>query len=173
MPTKKDPRTRATSAKDKAEALGRAIRELREARGLSRAELLDRVYTELENDGIDYKVRGDWWLNGIENGEKAKQLPREYIDAFIRALGCTPLETVHLLMLADLNMLTGSPNPTYAAGLAFVLTEVFKNAIGVVEAQIDPATAARLDEREWLAVGKTVLELVIAEMEDQLKERTR
>ncbi|HEY0738281.1 MAG TPA: hypothetical protein VGD69_25410 [Herpetosiphonaceae bacterium] len=149
------------------EALGRAISDLRKKRGWTRAVLLDRLYTELSKQGIDYKVKGDWWLSSIENGEKAKQLPREYIDAFILALNCNKLEAVQLMILADLNMLTSTAPTTYAAGLIFVLMQVFRKALTAIEEQIDEVQAAELSEREWLAIGKAVLDVVIADLESQ------
>jgi transcriptional regulator with XRE-family HTH domain len=148
----------------RASALGHAIRVLREERHMSRAELLDRFYTELEHAGIDYTVKGDWWLSGIENGDKAKQLPHTYLDAFIRALACTPLEAIRLLFLADLNTLTCASHMSYTIGLTYVLREVFPAALKVIEAQIDETTAARLDEREWMEIGRSVLEVVVADM---------
>jgi hypothetical protein len=172
MPTKKATYHQNDGTKTKAIALGKAIRELREERKLSRAELLERFYKELENAGIDYKVKGDWWLTGIESGDKAKQLPREYINAFIRALKCTNLEAVRLLMLADLNMLEITSDTAYTAGLAYVLTEIFTTALKTLEAKIDEETAAQLDEREWMEVGKAVIEVVTDDLANRLARQT-
>lgn len=144
-------------------ALGKALRTLREDRQLSRAELLDRFYTELEHAGIDYKVKGDWWLSGIENGDKAKQLSRAYIDAFIRALNCTKLEAVGLLVLADFNVLTSLPNTLHTTGLTYVLSEMFTSALKMLEARLDETMATQLDEREWMEIGRAVLAVVAAE----------
>ncbi|HEX6293148.1 MAG TPA: hypothetical protein VFZ66_28460 [Herpetosiphonaceae bacterium] len=162
MPTKKTPDGHDRNTRDRAIALGKALRMLREERQLSRAELLDRFYTELESEGINYKVKGDWWLTGIENGDKAKQLPREYIDAFIRALKCTRLEATHLLILADLNTLPNLPNTSYTTGLTYVFAELFTAALKALEARIDEATAARLSERAWMEIGRAVLQAVAA-----------
>lgn len=152
------------------QALGRTLRNLREDRHLSRAELLDLLYTELEKAGIDYKVKGDWWLNAIESGEKAKQLSRDYIHAFIRALQCTKLEAIHLLLLADLNVLANSTNNHYVNGLTYVLLEIYSEALTIAVARIDAETASRLNEREWLVVGKAILELVINDLEGRVVE---
>lgn len=149
----------------KTQVLGRTLRNLREDRHLSRAELLDRLYTELEKAGIDYKVKGDWWLNAIESGEKAKQLSRDYVNAFIRALQCTKLEAIHLMLLADLNVLSSTINNSYVNGLAYVLLEVYTEALTIAVARIEAETASKLNEREWLVVGKAILELVISDLE--------
>lgn len=168
MPINQDSEHQDDRTRDRAIALGKALRMLREDRQLSRAELLDRFYTELEVKGINYKVKGDWWLTGIENGDKAKQLPREYIDAFIGALKCTKLEAIQLLVLADHNTLANLPTTSYTIGLTYVFTEVFTPALKILEAQLDERAAAGLNEQGWREISKPVLEVVVADLQNQV-----
>lgn len=153
--------------KSSSQALGYALRRLREDRKLSRAELLDRLYTELEQGGINYQVKGDWWLSDIENGEKTKMLPREYIDAFIRALGCTKLEAIELLVLADINILARDEHNPHVTGLSYVLAEVFGNALEVLKSLINEDVAQELNEREWIVIGTLVLETAIQDLQSR------
>jgi transcriptional regulator with XRE-family HTH domain len=87
-----------------AQRCGAAIARLRTLRNLSRAQLVARLYDEIDPSDQIYERINVIWLARLENGRVVK-VARPVVEALCRALHCTPRERAWLLLHADRNVL--------------------------------------------------------------------
>ena len=74
-----------------AQRCGTAVARLRTLRNLSRAQLVARLYDEIDPDDHTYERISVAWLARLENGRIVK-VTRPTVEALCRALRCTPRE---------------------------------------------------------------------------------
>ena len=146
-----------------AQRCGAAVARLRTLRNMSRAQLLARLYDQIDPTEHTYERISLTWLARLENGRIVK-LARPIIEALCRALGCTPRERAWLLLQADRNVLAGAADqPTEAAELlTYAIDLLHRETPGVLGPLLGSRRACALDELEILGLAATALEFAIA-----------
>jgi transcriptional regulator with XRE-family HTH domain len=141
---------------------GAEVARLRNHLGWSRATLVDRLRDLLDPSEPNYESISESWLARLENGRMVK-VPRPILEALGHALGCTPQERAHLLLLADRNVLAHPDQaPTAVARLLnFVAAQLYNEADEILTTLLEQRQAQTLDEREMLEIVATALEMVI------------
>jgi transcriptional regulator with XRE-family HTH domain len=145
-----------------AQRCGAAVARLRTLRNLSRAQLIARLYDEIDPADHTYERISVTWLARLENGRIVK-VARPTVEALCRALGCTPRERAWLLLHADRNVLAGAGDqPTQTAELlTYVIDQLHREAREILAALLGPRRACALSELELLELAATALEIAI------------
>lgn len=139
---------------------GEEIARMRTVRRLSRARLVARIGTEIEEDDPCADSISESWLKRLETGVLVK-LPRPTLEAICRALRCTPRERARVLLLADRSALAGDDAPdAVAEALAFVTLRLHEQAHAVMADLIGQRRASELTEAEIMEITATALELL-------------
>src|SRR5262249_49545252 len=122
-----------------AEHLGRAVARLRTLRKLSRAQLVARLYDEIDPADHTYERISVTWLARLENGRIVK-VARPTIEALCRALRCTPRERAWLLLHADRNVLaSATTEPTEEAELlTYVIDQLHPDMREILASLLGP-----------------------------------
>jgi transcriptional regulator with XRE-family HTH domain len=146
-----------------AQRCGAAVARLRTLRNLSRAQLLARLYDQIDPADHTYERISVAWLARLENGRIVK-VARPTVEALCRALRCTPRERAWLLLHADRNILASADDqPTETAELlTYVIDQLHREAPETLAALLGPRRACTLSELELLELTATALEIVIA-----------
>jgi transcriptional regulator with XRE-family HTH domain len=145
-----------------AQRCGAAIARLRTLRNLSRAQLVARLYDEIDPSDQIYERINVIWLARLENGRVVK-VARPVVEALCRALHCTPRERAWLLLHADRNVLASDePNET-AELLTYVVEQLHRESPEILAALLGSRRACALDELELLEITATALEIVITQ----------
>jgi transcriptional regulator with XRE-family HTH domain len=146
-----------------AQCCGAAVARLRTLRNLSRAQLLARLYDEIDPTDHTYERISVTWLARLENGRIVK-VARPTVEALCRALRCTPRERAWLLLHADRNVLASAGDePTETAELlTYVVDQLHREAREILTALLGPRQACALSELEILELTATALERAIA-----------
>ena len=146
-----------------AQRCGVAVARLRTLRKLSRAQLVARLYDEIDPTDHAYEHISVTWLARLENGRVVK-VARPIVEALCRALRCTPKERAWLLLHADRNVLAGAGDePAEAAELlTYAIDELHREAREILAALLGPRQACALSELEILELTATALEIAIA-----------
>jgi transcriptional regulator with XRE-family HTH domain len=146
-----------------AQRCGAAVARLRTFRNLSRAQLIARLYDEIDPADHTYEHISVTWLARLENGRVVK-VARPMVEALCRALRCTPRERAWLLLHADRNVLAGAGDePTQTAELlTYVIDQLQHEAPEILAALLGARRACALDELELLEITATTLEIAIA-----------
>lgn len=85
---------------------GTLIRQMREARGWKRRELIARYQQRLEEQNPNYdlsEIPSETWLGRVENGKSAT-VTRQNIVLLCEALECSQQDQVNVLLAADRNI---------------------------------------------------------------------
>lgn len=139
---------------------GEEIARLRNIRNMSRARLVARISTEIDEDDPSADSISESWLKRLENGVLVK-LPRTTLDAICRALRCTPRERARVLLLADRSALATEETPdAVAETLNYVTLRLHEQAHAVMADLIGQRRAADLDESEIFEMTATALEML-------------
>lgn len=141
---------------------GAAIARLRTLRNLSRAQLVARLYDQLDPTGPGYERINVTWLARLENGRVVK-VARPVIEALCRALDCTARERAWLLLHADRNVLAGDQPDETAELLTYVAEQLQRESSEILTTLLGPRRACALDELELLELTAMALEIVIAQ----------
>jgi len=151
-----------------AQRCGAAVARLRTLRKLSRAQLLARLYDEIDPADHTYERISLTWLARLENGRIVK-LARPTVEALCRALRCTPRERAWLLLHADRNVLASAGDePTEADELlTYVIDQLHREARESLAALLGPRRACALSELELLELTATALEIAIAQRREE------
>lgn len=146
-----------------AQRCGAAVARLRTLRKLSRAQLLARLYDEIDPDDHTYERISITWLARLENGRVVK-VARPIVEALCRALDCTPRERAWLLLHADRNLLASAADePTETAELlTYAIDQLHREVPEILAALLGPRRAGVLSELELLELTATALQLAIA-----------
>jgi transcriptional regulator with XRE-family HTH domain len=146
-----------------AQRCGAAVARLRTLRKLSRAQLLARLYDEIDPADHTYERISVTWLARLENGRIVK-VARPTVEALCRALRCTPRERAWLLLHADRNVLASAGDePTEEAELlSYVVDQLHREGREILAALLGPRRACALSELELLELTATALEVAIA-----------
>lgn len=146
-----------------AQRCGAAVARLRTLRNLSRAQLVARLYDEIDPANHTYERISVTWLARLENGRIVK-VARPTVEALCRALRCTPRERAWLLLHADRNVLASAGDePTETAELlTYVIDQLHREAREILAALLGPQRARALSELELLELTATALEIAIA-----------
>jgi transcriptional regulator with XRE-family HTH domain len=146
-----------------AQRCGAAVARLRTFRNLSRAQLIARLYDEIDPADHTYEHISVTWLARLENGRVVK-VARSMVEALCRALRCTPRERAWLLLHADRNVLASAGDePTQTAELlTYVIDQLQHEAPEILAALLGARRACALDELELLEITATALEIAIA-----------
>jgi transcriptional regulator with XRE-family HTH domain len=141
---------------------GAAVARLRTLRNLSRAQLVARLYEEIDPSDPIYERINVIWLARLENGRVVKVV-RPVVEALCRALRCTPRERAWLLLHADRSVLAGDPPGEPAELLTYVVEQLHREASEHLAALLGSRRACGLDEIELLEITATALEIVLAQ----------
>jgi transcriptional regulator with XRE-family HTH domain len=146
-----------------AQRCGAAVARLRTLRKLSRAQLVARLYDEIDPADHTCERINTTWLARLENGRTVK-VTRPMVEALCRALHCTPRERAWLLLHADRNVLAGaSDQPTETAELlTYAIDQLHREAPDIVAILLGSRRACELSELELLELTATALESAIA-----------
>ena len=146
-----------------AQRCGAAVAQLRTLRKLSRAQLLARLYDEIDPTDRIYEQISVTWLARLENGRVVK-VARPTVEALCRALGCTPRERAWLLLHADRNVLASAGDePTETAELlTYVIDQLHREAPEILATLRGARRACALSELELLELTAAALEITIA-----------
>jgi transcriptional regulator with XRE-family HTH domain len=146
-----------------AQRCGAAVARLRTLRNLSRAQLLARLYDEIDPADQTYEHISVTWLARLENGRVVK-VARPTVEALCRALRCTPRERAWLLLHADRNVLaSATTEPTEEAELlTYAIDELHREARETLVALLGPRRACARSELELLELTAAALEIAIA-----------
>lgn len=146
-----------------AQRCGAAVARLRTLRNLSRAQLVARLYDELDPADHTYERISVTWLARLENGRIVK-VARPMVEALCRALRCTPRQRAWLLLHADRNVLASATDePTETAELlTYVIDQLHRDAPEILAAELGSRRACALSELELLELTATALEIVLA-----------
>jgi transcriptional regulator with XRE-family HTH domain len=156
-----------------AQRCGAAVARLRTLRNLSRAQLLARLYDEIDPADHIYERISLTWLARLENGRVVK-VARPTVEALCRALHCTPRERAWLLLHADRNVLaTAGGQPTEEAELlTYIIDQLHREGREILAALLRPRRACTLSELELLELAATALEIATAQRrEEQAAQR--
>src|SRR5262245_2553078 len=148
-----------------AQRCGAAVARLRTLRNLSRAQLLARLYDQLDPADHTYEHISLTWLARLENGRIVK-VARSTVEALCRALCCTPSERAWLLLHADRNVLASAgDHPTQTAELlTYVVDHLHREAHEFLATLLGPRPACALSELELLELTATALESTIVQL---------
>jgi transcriptional regulator with XRE-family HTH domain len=146
-----------------AQRCGAAVARLRTLRNLSRAQLLARLYDQIDPADRTYERISVAWLARLENGRIVK-VARPTVEALCRALCCTPRERAWLLLHADRNVLAGADDqpPQTAELLTYVIDHLHREAHEILAVLLGSRQACTLSELELLDLTATALGTVIA-----------
>ncbi len=146
-----------------AQRCGAAVARLRTLRKLSRAQLVARLYDEIDPTDHTYERINTTWLARLENGRIVK-VTRPTMEALCGALRCTPRERAWLLLHADRNVLAGAGDqPTETAELlTYVIDQLHREAPEILATLLGSRRACALSELELLELTATALESAIA-----------
>lgn|SRR5262245_2430210 len=146
-----------------AQRCGTAVARLRTLRKLSRAQLVARLYDEIDPADHTYERICVTWLARLENGRIVK-VARPTVEALCRALHCTSRERAWLLLHADRNVLaSATTEPTETAELlTYVIDQLHREAREILVALLGPRQACALSELELLELTAAALESAIA-----------
>jgi transcriptional regulator with XRE-family HTH domain len=146
-----------------AQRCGAAVARLRTLRKLSRAQLLARLYDQIDPADHTYERISVTWLARLENGRIVK-VARPTVEALCRALRCTPKERAWLLLHADRNVLaSATTEPTEEAELlTYVIDQLHREAREILATLLGPRRACALSELELLELTAQALEMAIA-----------
>jgi transcriptional regulator with XRE-family HTH domain len=148
-----------------AQRCGAAVARLRTLRNLSRAQLLARLYDEIDPADRIYEQISLTWLARLENGRVVK-IARPTVEALCRALRCTPRERAWLLLQADRNVLAGTTTePTETAALlTYAMDQLHREAGETLAALLGPHLTCALSELELLELTAMTLAGAIARL---------
>jgi transcriptional regulator with XRE-family HTH domain len=151
-----------------AQRCGAAVARLRTLRNLSRAQLVARLYDQLDPNERTYEHISVTWLARLENGRIVK-VARPTVEALCRALRCTPRERAWLLLHADRNVLSGAgAEPAETAELlTYAVDQLHREAHEILAALLGSRQACALSELELLELVATALEIAIARRQGQ------
>jgi transcriptional regulator with XRE-family HTH domain len=142
---------------------GAAVARLRTLRNLSRAQLVARLYDEIDPADHTYERIGVTWLARLENGRIVK-VARPTVEALCRALRCTPRERAWLLLHADRSVLASAGDePTETAELlTYIIDQLHREARESLATLLGPRRACALSELELLELTAKALAIAIA-----------
>jgi transcriptional regulator with XRE-family HTH domain len=142
---------------------GAAVARLRTLRSFSRAQLVARLYDQLDpadpmSEGISVS-----WLARLENGRIVK-VARPTIEALCRALGCTPGQRAWLLLQADRNVLASTHDEPIETAelLTYAIDHLYREVPEILATLLGSRRACALDELEILKLAATALDIAIA-----------
>jgi transcriptional regulator with XRE-family HTH domain len=142
---------------------GAAVARLRTLRNLSRAQLLARLYDQIDPADPTYERISPSWLARLENGRIVK-VARPTVEALCRALGCTPRERAWLLLQADRNVLAspgGGPSQI-AELLTYAIDQLQRDTPAILASVLGSRRACALSDLEILELAARSLEIAIA-----------
>jgi hypothetical protein len=145
-----------------AQHCGAAVARLRTLRNISRAQLVARLYDQLDPADQTYERINVAWLARLENGRVVK-VARPIVEALCCALHCTPRERAWLLLHADRNVLAQAddePNET-AELLTYVMDQLYRESQAILATLLRSRRACALDKLELLQIAATALEIMI------------
>jgi len=145
-----------------AQRCGTAVARLRTLRNLSRAQLVARLYEEIDPDDHIHERISVAWLARLENGRIVK-VARPTVEALCRALRCTPRERAWLLLHADRNVLAGAAaEPAETAELlTYAMDQLHREARETLAALLGSRRACALSELELLELTATALSIAL------------
>ncbi len=146
-----------------AQRCGAAVARLRTLRNLSRAQLIARLYDQIDPADHACEHVSVTWLARLENGRMVK-VARPMVEALCRALRCTPRERAWLLLHADRSVLAsaGDESAQTAELLTYAIDQLHRDAHEILATLLGARRACELDELELLELTATALEIVIA-----------
>ena len=146
-----------------AQRCGAAVARLRTLRNLSRAQLVARLYDQIDPTNHTCERINVTWLARLENGRLVK-VARPTIEALCRALGCTPRERAWLLLHADRNVLAGAGDKPIETAelLTYMVDQLHREAREILAALLGSRRACTLSELELLELTAAALESAIA-----------
>ena len=151
-----------------AQRCGAAVARLRTLRKLSRAQLVARLYDEIDPADHTYEHISVTWLARLENGRSVK-VARPTVEALCRALDCTPKERAWLLLHADRNVLASAGDEPIETAelLTYIIDQLHREAREILAALLGPRRACALSELELLELTATALSIAIARRREE------
>jgi transcriptional regulator with XRE-family HTH domain len=142
---------------------GAAVARLRTLRNLSRAQLLARLYDQIDPADPTSERISVSWLARLENGRIVK-VARPTIEALCRALGCTPRQRAWLLLQADRNVLSSTHDAPIATAeiLTYAIEQLQREVPEILATLLGSRQACALDDLEILQLAATALNIAIA-----------
>lgn len=152
---------------------GELIRELRECRGWSRAELLARYQKKLEGLNPDYQfseIPSDSWLARVERGESVT-VSRQNILVICDALECTQSEKVTIMLGADRNIFADPNGEMTLEGevLAHAMGRLLSNAgsLHMIHSRLQGRQAHDLSEDDLFTTLLEILQKALHEKRER------
>jgi transcriptional regulator with XRE-family HTH domain len=151
---------------------GAAVARLRTLRNLSRAQLLARLYDQIDPADQTYERISLSWLARLENGRIVK-VARPTVEALCRALGCTPRERAWLLLQADRNVLAspGGEPSQIAELLTYAIDQLQRDMPAIQASVLGSRRACALSDIEILEAAARSLEIAIARRRGEQAEQ--
>lgn len=151
-----------------AKRFGATIAQLRTRRGWSRARLITRLYSVMdENDdfGDDF---GEAKLARLENG-RAVKISRKLVEKLCQALKCTDMERASVLLAADRNVFTGDALEARpeAEVLNYVALCLRQEATSILAGLVGERDYADLTVEEVSELATRALKLVLRRLDRQ------
>jgi transcriptional regulator with XRE-family HTH domain len=142
---------------------GAAVARLRTLRNLSRAQLVARLYDQLDPADPTSERISVSWLARLENGRIVK-VARPTVEALCRALGCTPRQRAWLLLQADRNVLASTHDELLETAelLTYAIDHLHREVPEILATLLGSRRACALDELEILKLAATALDIAIA-----------
>lgn len=149
------------NAEPAAKRAGEEIARLRMSRSWTRWQLATKLLYVMDNNDPNRNTVSETWLARLETGRKVI-ISRETLEAFCRALNCTPPERARLLLHADRSIFTNGPQePDDAAeALTYVMNQVYIEAREVLTDALKQRRASDLDSAELLELVSKAIRLV-------------
>jgi transcriptional regulator with XRE-family HTH domain len=146
-----------------AQRCGAAVARLRTLRNLSRAQLVARLYDEIDPVDLTNEHISVTWLTRLESGRIVK-VARPTLEALCRALRCTHRERAWLLLRADRNVLAASDEPTEVAELlTHAVDQLHRTSQETMATMLGKRRARTLSDREILEITAAALQDVLAQ----------
>jgi len=149
------------NAEPAAKRAGEEIARLRVSRGWTRWQLATKLPYVMQDKDPSRDAVSEAWLARLETGRKVI-INRETLEAFCRALNCTPQERARLLLHADRSVFPNAPEePDDAAeALAYVMNQVYTEAREVLTDALKQRRARDLDNAELLELVSKAIKLI-------------
>jgi len=148
-------------AEPAAKRAGKEIARLRVSRDWTRWQLATKLLYVMDENDPSRDAVSEAWLARLETGRKVI-ISRETLEAFCRALSCTPQERARLLLHADRSVFSNGPEePDDAAeALNYVMNQVYAEARYILDDALKQRRARDLDNAELLELVSKALCLV-------------
>ena len=136
---------------------GVQVARIRESRNMNRVKLSHRLRDEMDEDDPNYTKVSELWIARLEQGKRI-HLPRQTLEALLRALDCSVRERIVLLHYSGCTIFnTSDPINDVVFTLSFAMDTLYQEAGDYLSTLLNQRKATSLDRLELLEiVGETI-----------------